>query len=213
MSPFVSALMVSLKVSSTATLLCALVGIPLGALIALRSFAGKGFVLTVLQMLLAVPTVVVGLLVYTFIARGTPLGGLRLLFTPAAIVIGQFILALPIMITFCHSAVAGLEQSARETAVTLGARGPMLVWTLLAEARFGVFAAVAACFGRLIGEVGISMMLGGNISGFTRTMTTTMALETSKGEFALGIRLGIVLLSIALGVNALLRFLQGKAGP
>jgi tungstate transport system permease protein len=212
MSDLFSAVRVSLLVSSSATVLCAVVGVPLGALLALREFRGKGAVVTVLNMLLAVPTVVVGLLVYAMICRGSVLGRYQLLFTPGAIVLGQFVLALPIMVAFCHSAVAGVEHGARDTAVTLGAGGPLLVWTLLSEARFGVLAAVAAAFGRVIGEVGVSMMLGGNIAGYTRTMTTTIALETSKGEFGLGIRLGVILLLIALGVNALLRFLQGKAG-
>lgn len=160
--------------------------------------------------MLAIPTVVIGLFVYTLICRQSPLGNMGLLFTLPAIVLGQFILALPIMIALTQSAVSTLENSARETAVTLGAGSFGVSAILIREARFGIMAGVALTFGRLIGEVGISMMLGGNIEGYTRTMTTAIALETSKGEFALGMRLGIILLIIAILVNLLLRYFQGK---
>jgi tungstate transport system permease protein len=211
MNSFVSAILVSLKVSLAATLLCIVVGIPLGCAIAISRFGGKNILLSFLNTLLAVPTVVVGLFVYFFICSQSPLGRFHLLFTPGAIIIGQFILALPIMVVFSCTAVAAVERSALETAKMLGAQKVRAFATLIAEARFGILAAIAATFGRLIGEVGVSMMLGGNIAGYTRTMTTTIALETSKGEFALGLHLGSVLLAIALIVNFALRYFRIKS--
>jgi tungstate transport system permease protein len=211
MDPFVSAILISLSVSIAATMLCVAVGLPVSCFLAAAEFHGKNAVLNVLNTLLSLPTVVVGLLVYSFLCRGSILGGLGLLFTPWAMVIGQFVLALPIIVTFSHAALAGVDPTARETAATLGAGPVTAMATLLAEARFGIGAAVAATFGRLIGEVGVSMMLGGNIAGYTRTMTTTIALETSKGEFTLGLKLGCVLLVLALAVNMLLQFLRGRA--
>jgi tungstate transport system permease protein len=158
---------------------------------------------------MAIPTVVVGLFVYTLIARRAPLGSLGLLFSVPAMIIGQALLALPIMVVLAHTTFAAVERGARETALTLGAGPGAVTMTLVREARFGLMAAVAATFGRLIGEVGISMMLGGNIAGYTRTMTTAIALETSKGEFMLGLKLGFILLAIALLVNLGLRYFQG----
>ena len=201
--------LVSLKVACLSTLVCMIIGIPLGFQLAQREFIGKRLVLTLINTLLSLPTVVVGLLVFTMIRRGAPLGSLGLLFTITAIVIGQAVLALPIMIALTHTAVTAVEKGARETAVTLGARGLAVTRTILLEARFGIMAAVAATFGRLIGEVGISMILGGNFEGYTRTMTTVIALETSKGEFAYGLKLGLILLAIALLVNIVFRYLQG----
>ena len=202
--------LVSLKVACLSTLVCMIIGIPLGFQLAQREFIGKRLVLTLINTLLSLPTVVVGLLVFTMIRRGAPLGSLGLLFTITAIVIGQAVLALPIMIALTHTAVTAVEKGARETAVTLGARGLAVTRTILLEARFGIMAAVAATFGRLIGEVGISMILGGNFEGYTRTMTTVIALETSKGEFAYGLKLGLILLAIALLVNIVFRYLQGE---
>jgi tungstate transport system permease protein len=205
-----SAIGVSLYVSVAATILCAAAGIPLGCLIASATFTGKRPLLAVLNTLLSLPTVVVGLLGYMLLCRRSPIGGLNLLFTPEAIIAGEFILALPIMIVFTHSAVAAVDPAARETALILGAGKARTMRMLVSEARFGILAAVAATFGRLIGEVGVAMMLGGNIAGYTRTMTTTIALEASKGEVILGLQLGGVLLLLAVGVNVILRYLQGK---
>jgi len=212
MTELQSAVWVSITVSLSATALCALAGLPAGCLLALRDFAGKRAVLALLNTLLALPTVVVGLVGYLLLCRRGPLGPLHLLFTPGAIVFGEFILALPIMVVFAHAAVAGVDRAARDTARTLGAGPAALAWTLLSEARFGILAAVAATFGRLVGEVGIAMMLGGNISGYTRTMTTAIALEASKGQAGPALQLGGVLLAIAVAVNVVLRVLQGQAG-
>ena len=211
MNGFLSAIAVSLRVSFSATLLCVLFGIPLGCTIAVSCFKGKNILLSFLNTLLAIPTVVVGLFVYFLLCARSPLGTMRLLFTPSAIIIGQFVLALPIMVIFSCTAVSSIDKSARETAKTLGARKTQAFFTLVSEARFGILAAIAATFGRLVGEVGVSMMLGGNIAGYTRTMTTTIALETSKGEFALGLQLGAALLAIALIVNFALRYLKGRS--
>jgi tungstate transport system permease protein len=200
----------SLRIACSATLLCAVIGIPLGFHIAVKSFRGKQLLITVLNTLLALPTVVVGLFVFTLICGNSPLGSMELLFTIPAIIIGQVILALPIMVAFTHTAVSSVERSARETAVTLGADALTVTKTIIWESRFGITAAIAACFGRLIGEVGVSMMLGGNIHGYTRTMTTAIALETSKAEFAYALHLGFILLAIALCVNILLRYMQGR---
>lgn len=208
MGDFFSAVSVSLYCSLISTGLCAVIGIPLGLFLAVRRFPGSSAVVAVLQSLLAIPTVVVGLFVYTLIRRNGYLGDFELLYSLGAIIVGQTVLAIPIMTIFTYSAVNAIDGCAVETAVTLGARKLGVLGTLFNEARLGIFAAIAATFGRLIGEVGVSMMLGGNILGMTRTMTTAIALETSKGEFALAIKLGGALLLVSLSVNLLLRFFQ-----
>lgn len=210
--PLFSAVAVSLKVSILSTLLCCAIGVPSGVFIAIKGFPGKNALVTVLHSLLAVPTVVIGLFVYTLLCRASPLGRFHLLFSITAMVIGQVLLALPIAVAFTLSAVSAVDRAAAETASLLGVRSFSFMRIMVSEARFGILAAVASTFGRLIGEVGISMMVGGNILGVTRTMTTTIALETSKGEFALGLKLGGILLVLALAVNALLRLLKGRAG-
>ena len=209
-SPLLSAILVSLKASVIATIICTILGVPLGLAIASNEFKGKQALVTVLNSLLAIPTVVVGLFVYSQLCRGSLLGEMHLLFSVPAIIIGQVILALPIAATFSLSAVSAVDRTARETATMLGVGNVALGAIMISEARYGIMAAIAATFGRLIGEVGISMMLGGNIMGVTRTMTTAIAFETSKGEFAMGLQLGGILLLIALGVNLLFRFLQGR---
>ena len=202
---------VSLKVSSISTLIASVVGIPAGFFIAFEEFRGKRLLVTVLNTLLALPTVVVGLFVYAFISRRGIFGPLDLLYTQKAIIIGQVILIIPIVTTFTISAISRIDERYRKTAMTLGANALQTGWVIIREARFGIVAAVVAAFGRVIAEVGISMMLGGNAKGFTRTMTTAMALEYDKGEFVLGVALGIVLLSVSFGVNLCFNFMQGKA--
>jgi tungstate transport system permease protein len=205
-----SAVFISLQVAGTATVICTLLGVPMGFALAVGHFRGKQTVLTLLNTLMAVPTVVVGLFVYTFITRQSILGPLDLLFTRKAMVIGEVLLALPIVVALTSSAIASLDKSARETALTLGAGPIYLSAIVLWEGRLALLAAIAAAFGRLIGEVGVSMILGGNIAASTRNITTAIALETSKGEFSLAMALGIILLAAALGVNFLLRYLQGR---
>jgi tungstate transport system permease protein len=202
---------VSLKVSSSSTLIASLVGVPAGFLIAFREFPGKRLVITILNTLLALPTVVVGLFVYAFISRRGILGVLDLLYTQKAMIVGQVILIIPIITVFTISAISRIDERYRKTAMTLGANALQTAWVIIREARFAIMAAVIAAFGRVIAEVGISMMLGGNAKGFTRTMTTAMALEYDKGEFVLGVALGIVLLTISFGLNIFFNYIQGRA--
>ncbi len=203
---------VSLSVSLMSTLVASVMGIPLGFFIAVGQFWGKRGVITVLNTLLALPTVVIGLFVYALLSRQGLLGHWGLLYTPAAIVIGQVILILPWVASFTVSAVSRIDERYRRTAMTLGAGPFQTAFAIIREARFGILGAVIAAFGRVIAEIGIAMMLGGNIKGFTRTMTTAMALEHNKGEFVLAVALGIVLLTVSLGMNILLQVLQGRYG-
>ena len=202
---------VSLKVSGTSTLIASVVGVPAGFFIAFRTFPGKRLLITVLNTLLALPTVVVGLFVYAFLTRRGVFGTFDLLYTQKAMIIGQVILIVPIVTTFTISAISRIDDSYRKTALTLGANILQTAWVIVREARFGIVASIILAFGRVIAEVGISMMLGGNAKGFTRTMTTAMALEYDKGEFVLSVALGIVLLLVSFGVNVCFNYLQGKA--
>jgi tungstate transport system permease protein len=204
------AIWVSLYTSLTAALLAGLFGIPIGTLLGLSNFRGRRFVLVMLNTLMALPTVVVGLLLFGFLSRNGPFGNWGLLFTPVALIIGQTILATPIVANYTLAAVNGGDPRIMQTALTLGAGHLRSAWQFLLEVRFGVMAAIVAGFGRVIAEVGVAMMLGGNIRGYTRTMTTAIALETSKGEFAFGLALGMVLLSVALSVNLFLNLLQQR---
>lgn len=206
----VDAVRTSLSVSAGATVFAALFGVPVGLAVGLTDSRLKGFAVTALNTLMAVPTVVVGLLVYGFLSRQGPLGALGLLFTPTAIVIGGTLLASPIVANYTLASVRGADPRILPTAFTLGSGPFRAAATLVAEIRFGVFAAVIAGFGRVVAEVGVAMMLGGNIRGYTRTMTTAIALETSKGEFSFGMALGIVLMTVALIVNLFLSLLQRR---
>lgn len=201
---------VSLKVSGFSTLLASVVGIPLGFTIAFNNFFGKRLVVTCLNTLLALPTVVIGLVVYSFISRRGIFGPLELLYTQKAIIIGQFILIIPLVTTLTIAAISKIDKRYRRTALTLGANQYQMAWVILKEARYGIIAAIIASFGRVIAEVGISMMLGGNAKGFTRTMTTAMALEYDKGEFVLAVALGVLLMGFAFGLNLLFHFFQGR---
>lgn len=201
----------SFRVSLIATALAALLAVPVGLLVSSREFRGKRQTITLMNTLLSLPTVAVGLFVYILLSRSGPLGGLGLLFTPTAIVIGQVVLALPVITALTYAAVSGVDDRVRKTALTLGAGRLQADLAVLAEARAGLLAAVAAGFGRVISEVGSVIMLGGNIQGYTRTITTAIALETSKGEFGKSAALAAVLLSVALLVNAVVhRALSGK---
>ena len=203
---------VSLKVSLSSTLISSLAGVPAGFLISFNEFKGKRAVITMLNSLLAMPTVVVGLLVYAFISRKGLLGILDLLYTQTAMVIGQVILIFPIVTSLTIAAISRIDIRYRKTALTLGATPIQTAFVVFREARFGVIAAIIATFGRVISEIGISMMLGGNAKGYTRTMTTAMALEYDKGEFVLGVALGVVLLFISFSMNIFFNYLQGRHG-
>jgi tungstate transport system permease protein len=202
--------MVSLQVSCVSTIFAGLVGVPTGFFIALRRFPGKAMLITVLNTLLALPTVVIGLFVYAFISRRGVFGPLDLLYTQTAIVIGQVILIIPLVTALTIAAISRIDERYRRTAMTLGANRIQTAKVIFFEARFGIMAAIVAAFGRVISEIGISMMLGGNIKGFTRTMTTAMALEYDKGAFSLAVALGIVLMTLSFGMNILFHFFQGK---
>lgn len=201
----------SLTTSGLALLLAALLGVPAGAVLALGRFSGRRPLLILLDTLLALPTVVIGLVLFALLSRQGPFGVWGLLYTPAAMVAGQAVLALPIVIHFTCTAVAGADPRIYPTALTLGAAPLRAAVTVLDEVRRGVLAALVAAFGRVIGEVGVAMMLGGNIRGSTRTLTTAIALETSKGELAFGLALGLILLSLALGVNLTLALLTRRS--
>jgi len=200
----------SLRVSSTAIVFASLLGIPLGFLLGVKDFWGKKLIVVLVNNALAMPTVVVGLIVYSCISRVGPLGYFGLLYTPLAVIIGQFVLATPIIIALTHSAIQGIDAKIRNTALTLGATEMQAAWAVIVEARYAVMSAIIAGFGRVIAEVGAAMMLGGNIKDSTRTMTTAISLETSKGEFGFGIALGMILLLISLSINIFLSYFQSK---
>ncbi len=200
--------LLSLKVALSATFVAALLGIPLAYLVTTREFTGKGTLITLFNTLMALPTVVVGLFVYSFLSRKGPLGFLDLLFTPTGIILGDIILAFPLIVGLTIAAVNSVDSRARVTAMSLGASLRRVSITIPMEARFGLMAALFNGFGRVVAEVGSAMMLGGNIRGYTRTLTTAVALETGKGEFAFAMALGIILLAVAFTVNMLFRRFQ-----
>lgn len=195
----------TLRVACASTVLATLLALPLAMLIARSEFRGKRTLLSLLRAALAIPTVLVGLLVYAFIARSAPLGGLQLLFTRTAIVIGQVLLIVPLITALAHAALQARAQVVYEEARLLGASPRAAAWKVLVESRLGVVTAIAAGFGRVISEVGIALMLGGNIRGSTRTITTAITLETSQGDFARAFALGLILLALVVALNLLVR--------
>jgi tungstate transport system permease protein len=199
----VAIVQLSLIVSLGAVLLAAIVGLPLGALVALTRFRGREAVIVLLNALMGLPPVVVGLAVYLALSRSGPLGALGWLFTPQAMIIAQAILVLPIIAALARQTIEDLWIEYRDELAAMNV-GPLgRVATLLWDGRFSLFTALLAGFGRAAAEVGAVMIVGGNIEGFTRTMTTAIALETSKGDLPLAIGLGIVLITIVIVVNAL----------
>jgi tungstate transport system permease protein len=204
---------ISLKVSLCALLLATPFAVALGFWIASNRFAGRRLAIVALQGLLSFPTVVVGLILYLLLSRSGPLGPWHLLFTQDAMIIGQAIIAFPVLAAFTLAAITGADPRLRETAVSLGAGPLRSALTSLYEVRFAVVAGVLNGFGRVISEVGCSMMVGGNIAGLTRNIPTAIALETSKGDFAQGIALGSVLMLFAFAVVALLALIQSERTP
>lgn len=200
----------SLAISSTSCSLTTVFAIPLGSLIHFAHFPGKRALISVIQTLFSLPTVVVGLLVFIIFSRAGPLGGLHLLFTPTVMVIGQVILIMPLMLGLVISALSGVDKAVPETAVSLGASRLQMGLITLREAKYAVLTAVIMGFGRAFSEVGLAMMAGGNIRGFTRTLTTAISLETSKGDIELSLALGIILLLIALAINITVNRLQHR---
>ena len=203
-----SAVAISLSVALWSILFASVVAVPLGVAITVGKFPLKSVVRLVLNSLMAMPTVVIGLVVYGFLSRQGPLGSMGMLFTPKAIIIGQTILAIPVIANYTLTAIQGADERILPTARTLGASSLQCLYQLAREVRFGLIAAIIAGFGRVVSEVGIAMMLGGNIRMYTRTMTTAIALETSKGDFAFGLALGLILIVVALAVNAVLTVAQ-----
>lgn len=206
-----SAVLATVQVSSLSMTVSLLIGIPLGYCLGYFDFPGRKGVRTVVDTMLALPTVFIGLLVYAFISNRGPLGEWGLLFTLSGIAIGQAMLALPVVISLTATAVESLDRSLRLTLLSLGASGRQIFLTGIWEARLGILVATVTATGRVLTEVGISMMVGGNIKWHTRTITTAIALETNKGQFATGIALGIVLLAMAFAVNLSLSFLRRRA--
>ncbi|MBS1187406.1 MAG: cysT [Burkholderiaceae bacterium] len=202
---------VSLKTSVLGLALATPLTVLAGYWLATHDFRGRGLVIWLLQASLSMPTVLIGLLLYMLLSRQGPLGMLHMLFSQTGVIAGQVLIALPVLLAFTLSAVQAADPRIAETAVTLGASRWRVMLTVLHEVRFGVMAAIINGFGRAISEVGCAMMVGGNIASETRTITTAIALETSKGEFAQGIALGILLISVALVINAALMLLQGEA--
>jgi tungstate transport system permease protein len=200
-SEVVEIAMRSLAISATAVILASLVCIPVGGLIHFRNFQGKRVLINIIQTFYSLPTVCVGLFVFIFISRAGPLGGLGLLFTPAAVVIGQMVLITPILMGLTISALSGVDKAIKDSALSSGATEFQAISTIIKEARFAVVAALIMGFGRAISEVGAAMILGGNIRGYTRVLTTAISLETQKGELVLALALGIILIALALVIN------------
>jgi tungstate transport system permease protein len=194
--------LLSLEVSLSAVLLATLLGLPLGALVAVKRFPGRQAVIVVLNSLMGLPPVVVGLLVYLLLSRAGPLGELGLLFTPTAMVIAQTLLILPIIAALARQALEDAWREYQEQLRSLGAEGLRAAMTLVWDIRFSLLTAVLAGLGRASAEVGAVMIVGGNIDGVTRVMTTAIALETSKGDLPLALSLGIVLITLVLLLNA-----------
>jgi len=201
--------LLSLRVSLTAVAVAALVGLPLGALLAVARFPGRNAVVVALNALMGLPPVVAGLLIYLVLSRSGPLGPLGLLFTPTAMVIAQAALITPILAALAREVLEGLWEEYAEQLRSFGAGPWRAVPTLLWDGRFALLTVLLAGFGRASAEVGAVMIVGGNIEGFTRVMTTAIALETSKGDLPLALALGIILMAIVVTVNALAQALRG----
>ncbi len=200
----------SVKIALIATLLAAILGIFLGIITAITQFPGKPLLQQVLNTLMAMPTVMIGLIFYGLLSRQGPLGDLGLLYTETAVIIGETCLILPLIMNMTLVAVQSADPRLLSTLKILGAKPYQQIIPILSELRFTILAGVITGFGRAIGEVGAAMMLGGNIQGLTRTMTTAIALETSKGDFELGLALGLLLLIIAFTINLLLQIVHTK---
>ncbi len=203
-----SAIWVTLRVSSLSIAATLFLGIPAGFALGRFNFPGKGLARLVVDTLLSFPTVVIGLVVYMLVSHRGPLGELELLFSLPGIAVGQTILGLPIVVALTASAVENADPRMEETLLTLGASRRQQLWATVRELRFSLLAAAITAYGRIISEVGISMMIGGNIKGSTRTITTAIALETNKGRFGLGLALGLVLLVLVFLINLVLHFLK-----
>jgi len=200
----------SIKVSGTALVAATFIGLPLSALLGFRKFPLKGLIISLLNTFMGLPPVVVGLFVYLLLSRSGPLGFMGLLYTPPAMVMAQTILAFPIVASLCYSAIVSVDPIIRQASMTLGATPFQISMTIINEARYGIMSGIIAGFGRVMAEVGAILIVGGNIAGYTRVMTTTIALETDKGNFELALALGIILLVISLSINLGLHAIQKR---
>lgn len=202
--------LLSLEVSGLALIIATVAGLPAGAVLGLTRFAGRDFVISVMNTFMGLPPVVVGLFGYLLLSRSGPLGFMGLLYTPSAMVLVQTILAFPIVASLCQAAIASVDPVLRQAAETLGATHSQVTVAIIQEARYGIISALIAAFGRVMAEVGAILIVGGNIAGYTRVMTTTIALETDKGNFELALALGIVILLLSFIINAVLHAVQKK---
>ncbi|MGC2062945.1 MAG: ABC transporter permease [Thermodesulfovibrionales bacterium] len=205
-----SIILLSLRVSGSALIIATLIGLPMGALLGFRRFPCRGIIVSLLNAFMGLPPVVVGLFVYLLLSRSGPLGFMALLYTASAMIIAQTILAFPIVASLSHSAIVSVDPIIRQASVTLGAAPFQVALTLIREARYGIMSGIMAAFGRVMAEVGAILIVGGNIAGYTRVMTTTIALETDKGNFELALALGIILLAISMAINIALNIIRKK---
>jgi tungstate transport system permease protein len=210
MSDIFEITLLSIQVSTVATLISLLIGLPFGTWLALGNFRGRSFILSIVNTGMALPPVVVGLVVAMTLWRSGPLGDLRLIYTPAAIIIAQTIISAPVVMGLTAAALAALDPRLRQQLLGLGASQPQMIWMLWREARLPLLAALMAGFGSVISEVGASMMVGGNIRGQTRVLTTAIVLETGKGEFEKALALSALLLILTYLINLALTLIQQK---
>ncbi len=203
-------ILLSLKVSGLALVLATLLGLPMAVAIGFKRIPMRGFIVSLFNAFMGLPPVAVGLFVYLFLSRRGPLGFMGLLYTPSAMVIAQTILAFPIIVSLCHAALISVDPVIRQAARTLGATDPQAAIAVVKEARFGIMSGVMAALGRVMAEVGAILIVGGNIAGYTRVMTTTIAMETDKGDFELALALGLILIGISLLINLALHLVQQK---
>ena len=200
----------SILVSWGATALCMLWSVPIAVVLGLRRFRGRVFIKSLFNALLGIPTVALGLVLYLLLSKPGPLGFLRILYTPTAIIIGQAVLVTPIAVSLITNAIEAIDLEIRNLAKTLGASELEASLTVLRESTNGIGLAVTASFNRAIAELGVALMVGGNISGYTSVLTTTIALETNKGEIVLSIALTIILLSIVAGLSLFINLIQRR---
>jgi len=203
----------SLQISGTATLISLLIGVSIGTIVALSEFRGRRFVVSLINTGMGLPPVVVGLFVTIFLWRNGPLGFLGVLYTPTAMILAQVVIATPIVMGITLAAIQQLPKKLRLQILALGATHFQMVWILIKEARLPLLAAVMAGFGGVISEVGASIMVGGNIKGYSRVLTTATVMETSRGNFDIAIALGIILLLMAYFINLILTQIQQKERP
>ncbi|MGG7047635.1 MULTISPECIES: tungstate ABC transporter permease TupB [unclassified Campylobacter] len=203
-----SAIFATLKSSSVSIILALLLGLPIGFILGFYKFAGFKALRLISDTMLAMPTVAIGLIIYAFITRNGPLGELGLLFTLKAVMLGQFVLALPIIVSLSASVVENMDEKHRLTIMSYRLEPLECALCVLYELRYSLMVVVATAYGRIVAEVGVAMLIGGNIKYFTRTITTAISLETGKGEFNMGIALALVLIAIAFGVNLLIHALK-----